>query len=899
LPVRSAPVVLLVTVAVFGGAPASAALAAGACPSGQDGAGWTLSTTTYGTASTRHPYVGNGYLSQRVPPAGMGYMATGEKTGWPLYTPRYDGAFVGGLYGRDPLIVDADGQSRTIDSAIPTWSTLSVTAGGDTFSPTTPAGRISNFKQSLYLGCGLLRTSLTWTAADGKVTDLAYDVIASRDRMHVGAVHLSMTPRWSGTATVADVIDGAGARRLLQTGGGAWRGGPTVDVTFETQSIGTPGAVASTLSYGAGVQPSSDKRTAKAQNLTASRTVSFPVTARTTYQLTKFVGVDTALTSAKPEADAVAASQSAAARGWSGLLADHAATWAKLWTSDIEVGGNAELQEWVRSNLYALLSSIRGGTDNSISPVGLSSDNYAGLVFWDAETWMYPSLLLMHPDIADAVVAYREKTLPGARTNAVNLGYKGLFYPWNGAGTGDLASECHSVSPPHCVTQIHLQGDIALSVWQYYQATGDLNWLRSRWNILKGNAEFWAGRVTANGDGTYSINNVAGPDEYSNGVNDGVFTNAGAATALRNATKAAKLLGESAPASWTAIADHLRMPFDSANQVFRQYDGYAGTLIKQADTVLLIYPLEWSMSADVAAKTLDYYAERTDPDGPAMTDSVHAIDAAQIGAPGCATYTYLRRSITPFIRDPFAQFAEARGDKAGAQDPLAGAPAFDFLTGSGGFSQVFTYGLTGLRWRDDGIRLDPMLPPQLSGGVTLRGLHWHGSTFDVKIGAASTTVTVRSGDPLPVDARGTRQVIRSGGSLSLTTRRPDLAAPANLALCKPGTATSEEAGMYADAAVDGSHATIWAPADATASLTVDLRAKVQVGRIAVTWTDTLPATSSVQVSADGKAWTTVAPAADGSLASAVTARYVRVTMTRADTAPRTGIREVAVNAPTA
>jgi hypothetical protein len=55
----------------------------------------------------------------------------------------------------------------------------------------------------------------------------------------------------------------------------------------------------------------------------------------------------------------------------------------------------------------------------------------------------------------------------------------------------------------------------------------------------------------------------------------------------------------------------------------------------------------------------------------------------------------------------------------------------------------------------------------------------------------------------------------------------------------------------------------------------------------------------VQVSADGTTWTTVAPAADGTLASTVTARYVRVTMTRADGAPRTGIREVVVNSPTA
>jgi trehalose/maltose hydrolase-like predicted phosphorylase len=201
---------------VLGLSPASA-IAASPCPAGQDGAGWTLSTHEFSNISTRHAYVGNGYLSQRVPAAGMGYLSTGEKTGWPLYTPRYDGAFVAGLYGADPKIESG----RTIDAAIPTWSTLALTAGSETYSPTTPSGEISNYSQTLYLGCGLLRTSLTWTTADGKATDLVYDVIADRADPRVGAVHMTMVPHWSGPATVTDTIDGAGARRLVPTGGGA------------------------------------------------------------------------------------------------------------------------------------------------------------------------------------------------------------------------------------------------------------------------------------------------------------------------------------------------------------------------------------------------------------------------------------------------------------------------------------------------------------------------------------------------------------------------------------------------------------------------------------------------------------------------------------------------------
>ncbi|MGZ4665037.1 MAG: haloacid dehalogenase [Frankiaceae bacterium] len=646
-----------------GRSPQTAGVAGSTCPDAGADDGWTLSTTTFDPAFFRHAFVGNGYLGLRVPTNGMGYVATGEKTGWPLFTPRYDGAFVAGLYAQDPKLAGG----RQAIAAIPNWSTLTVGAGNETFTSTTPAARISHYQQTLLMRCGLLSTKLTWTTSDGKATDLVYDVLADQVHPHVGVVRLRMTPHWNGPAKIADVIDGAGARRLVQTGGGT-HGEATTDVTFASQTTRTAGAVASTLRPDAGVAVSSTTRDIGRGNLTASQSLTFPVQSGQTYQLAKFVGVDTALTSKQPEASAVGASRAAAAQGWSSLFSGHARAWAGLWRSDIVLPDRPDLQAWIRSGLYGLASNIRRGADTSISPVGLTSDNYAGLIFWDAETWMFPGLLLLHPEIAKSVLEYRFKTLPGARANAQRLGLPGVFYAWNSASKGDLATECHSVDPPHCITQIHLQGDIALAVWQYYLATKDTGWLRRHgWPMLQGIAEFWAGRVTANADGSFSIKNVAGPDEYSNGVNDGVYTNAVAATALRNATRAAQLLGKPTPARWTTIADKLRMPFDQQRQLFLQYDGYTGSLIKQADTVLLLYPVEWPMSTTVAANTLNFYAERTDPDGPAMTDSVHAIDAAEIGEPGCATHTYLMRSVQPFIRDPFAQFAEARGSKPGAQ----------------------------------------------------------------------------------------------------------------------------------------------------------------------------------------------------------------------------------------
>lgn len=863
-------------------APEAAGSAQGPCLKGD---GWTATATRIDPKDSHHAFVGNGYLGQRVPPNGTGYAAPGGTTGWPLKTPEYDGSFVSGLYAKGPK----DLKGRQAIAAIPTWTTLDVATGGahpDTFSSATAPGRISHYRQTLSLRCGFVRTSLTWTAADGRVTDLVYDVLADRTDAHTGAVRLRMTPHWSGSATVTDGLDGRGARRMTPSADGATTGGKeaggkeaggagtgrTMDVGFRTDGTKTEGAVASTLRTGPGVR-ANPPRPAAQDKLSNRQQVSFPVRSGRSYELTKYVGVDTALTSRTPRAAADAASRRAADRGWDSLFARHSAAWQRLWRSDIEVKGRRDLQSWVRSAQYGLLANTRAGNRNSIGPTGLTSDNYAGEIFWDAETWMYPGLLAAHPALARSIVDYRYKTRAGAAANARKLGYDGLFYSWTSGSKGDLWNECHSWDPPHCKTQNHLMGDISLATWQYYLATKDTAWLRSRgWPVLKGIAEFWASRATRNADGSYSVKNVAGPDEYSNGVDDAVFTNAGAATALRHAGRVAAILGEKAPASWKTIADKLRIPYDSKKKIFEQYAGYKGTTIKQADTVLLMYPLEWPMSQTQAARTLDFYAGHTDPDGPAMTDSVHAIDAAGIGEAGCSTYTYLERSIKPFVRGPFDQFSEARGEKAGAEDPHAGKPAQDFLTGKGGFLQTFTHGLTGLRLREDRVRLDPMLPPQLSDGVTLRGLHWQGRTYDIEIGAHQTTVRLTAGAPMRIESPEGEKIVSRGVPAVLKTRRPDLAATSNAARCTTATATSEEPGLYAGAAVDGNATTAWVPDAATGALTVDLGRTVDVGQITPHWNKTRPTSYNVQVSRDGKHWTGTG------YAGRSPARYVRVTV---------------------
>ncbi|WP_330256322.1 discoidin domain-containing protein [Nocardia sp. NBC_00565] len=885
-------IVLAATAALFAGCHAGP-VSSEVCPG--DGSAstpaWAPSSSQVDAPIDAHPFVGNGYLGLRVPPRGMGYTATNEMTGWPLYTPAYDGAFVAGLYARTPGVADG----REVAAAIPNWSALLVGVGEHTYSPTTPSAQITNFAQTLHLRCGLVRTRLTWTTPDGKATDLVYDVLTDRTDQHVGAVHLTVVPHWSGEMVVADVLDGAGARRLRQTDVGA-RDDDSIRVGFRTDGTDVGGDIVSVLRPGQGVQSNAIQQLPPDRDLSARQEVRFPVRDSDSYQMTKFVGVDTTRTSPDPVATAFDAAQRAVRSGWAALLAGTATAWRSLWRGDIEVPDQPDAQTWARGALYSLYSSTNSLQDNSISPVGLSSDNYGGTVFWDADIWMFPALLQFSPQLAKSVVEYRYRTLPAAQANARRLGYRGAFYPWTSASSGDL-DECHSWDPPHCLTQIHLQGDVSLAAWQYYTATGDNDYLRDRgWPIMRGVAEFWASRVTRNDDGSYSIRDVAGPDEYSNGVNDSVYTNAVAALALRNAARAAEILHEQRPPEWTTIADGLRMPFDGAQRIFVQFDGYTGTPIKQADTVLLIYPLDWPMPPDVAAHVLEYYSARTDPDGPAMTDSVHAIDAAKIGMPGCAADTYLERAARPFVRAPFGQFAEARGEKAGAKDPLAGAPAFTFVTAAGGFLQSFTNGLLGLRFDTDGIRIAPTLPPELRQGLTIRGIHWQGRTFDAAIGADETTLTLTDGQPMQVRTDSETRLLTEDATFG--TRRPDLTPTDNLARCKPVTTTSDEPGKYADAAVDGSTATGWAPNGPQGALTVDLGKETPIDRIVPHWTEPAPATITFTISADEHTWTpvTVNPAT-GTLPSAVSARYVRIELTATNPATHPGVRELEISGP--
>lgn len=394
--------------------------------------------------------------------------------------------------------------------------------------------------------------------------------------------------------------------------------------------------------------------------------------------------------------------------GEEALMQAHYRLWDELWQGDIRIEGDDDAQRIVRFALFNLYSSCRGGSRLSIPPMGLSLQGYNGHIFWDTELWMYPPMLLLNQDIARSMLDYRFDRLPAARKKALAYGYRGAMFPWESDDSGEEATPTHALTGPF---EHHITADIGIACWNYYCITRDMRWLqREGYPLLKEIADFWASRVTRNQDGSYSIHNVTGADEYANGVTDNAFTNGAASLALKYACQAAEICGEKVPEIWREIGENIRI-LQFENGVTREHSTYKGEMIKQADANLLAYPLGVITDEYRQRQDLEYYAERIDQkDGPAMSYSVYCVQYARMGEADKA-YEMFRRCYEPNLRKPFGVISET---------PTSNNPYF--MTGAGGLLQAVLNGFCGLQITDEGIVQLPSALPSHWKRVTVTGV---------------------------------------------------------------------------------------------------------------------------------------------------------------------------------
>lgn len=502
----------------------------------------------------------------------------------------------------------------------------------------------------------------------------------------------------------------------------------------------------------------------------ASTRISSELTLKNDTSLTFLTATRTSLDSSDVQSAAVADLKEALQRLAKGTLrTSHTEAWATLWESGIEVD-RSDVAAAINASMFAILSSVRDDWAYGLAPGGLTN-YYNGHSFWDTETWMYPPLLFLHPSIARSLVDYRFQRLDGAHRKAQSYSppYSGAMFPWESAFSG--VETCPTFAATG-LREDHISGDISFAIWQQWNLLQDRKWLRDvAFPILVDVADFWVSRSTKDTTGgSYHIRDVIPPDEYVDHVDDSVYTNFVASLALQYAVLAAKELNANCSQCdvYSAVSKGLVMLFDTDRQIHPEYAGYPGNLVKQADVVLLHFPLGMEMSEEIRRNDLEFYSARTDAHGPAMTWGMHSIGYLDLqDYPQAAKF--FNMSFQDNMHAPLQVWTETPDGNA-----------VNFITGAGGFLQTVIAGYPGVRIEEatQSLRVQPVCMEGATS-MKLRGLHQgQGGQLDVQYwcAAGSTVpskleVTARSALRLSVkvvqgDRAGTH-VLRKGESFAL------------------------------------------------------------------------------------------------------------------------------------
>ena len=652
-------------------------------------------------------------------------------------------------------------------AAIPGWSEIDYDPGHGVWmnSIRLAPAIFADYRQTLDMHDATLTTRYDFNYA-GQSTGVAVQTFVSQADPHLAATRITLTPRFSGKVElkfplrlwsqhqprfpidrmsgdemIAAVIASGqnldnkpvptadrkpvwypGYTQVLADQGDA----KSLTLSLDGRAVqGLAMAEAAAVQLPAGVAPISSRIIKDDWQLTLDVVV--PVAAGKSYAFTKYVAVSRAGWGGDAKADLALATQ-ARATGFDALLARHQAAWHRLWRADIVVDGDPAVQKAVHSDIYYLYANTTVGTAWPMGACALTP-NYAGHAFWDSDSWVFPALLLLHPERAKPIVMFRARTMAPARTQAAQYGWKGLMYPWESDPEKGTVVTPHFAEGVH--REIHNNADIAIAQWQYWLASGDLGWLRQHgWPVIHGIAEFWASRVHWDpAHDRYEILHVTSPDEAYDDVPNDSFTNAAAQKALRIAVAAAQAVGATPDPQWSRIADHLYIPFDTAAQRHQDFDpSVPHDKITWFGSTLawLMYPnLDLPMSPAVRRNDFAYQLQalKTHGDDPnEMLMVMLAVGSAELGDASDAGQ-WLQRNVTGFLKPPFNVRTETVANNNGY-----------ILATSAGYVQSMLYGLTGLRIDAKGLdpAYAPVLPPSWKS-LTLKGVSFRGKRYDITV----------------------------------------------------------------------------------------------------------------------------------------------------------------------
>jgi alpha,alpha-trehalose phosphorylase len=453
--------------------------------------------------------------------------------------------------------------------------------------------------------------------------------------------------------------------------------------------------------------------------------------------------------------------------GWDGLLKQQRDYLDRFWRrADVELEGDAELQQALRFALFHTLQAGARGEQRAIAAKGLTGPGYDGHTFWDTEMFVLPVLTYTAPHAAADALRWRWQTLDLARDRAQTLGLRGAAFPWRTI----RGQECSSYWPAGTAA-FHINADIADAAARYVAATGDREFARDAGlELLVETARLWRSLGHHDPAGRFRIDGVTGPDEYSAVADNNLYTNlmaqrnmrAAADLAERHPRHAARLdVDEEEIASWRDAAAAVVIPFDETLGVHSQSEGftshqlwdfdatepdqyplllhfpyfdlYRKQVVKQADLVLALYVCGESFSADEKARAFDYYEALTVRDS-SLSACTQAVVAAEVGHLELA-HEYFAEAARIDLDDLEHNTADGIHIASVAGTWIAAVAGF------GGM-------------RDHGGQLS--FRPRLAGGLTrLRfRVMFHGSSLLVDVNHEHATYSLLRGEPLQLSHHG-------------------------------------------------------------------------------------------------------------------------------------------------
>ena len=535
---------------------------------------------------------------------------------------HYPGTYFAGVY--DVVDVTVDGTSMTDEEIVnaPNWLPLRFRLGdGDWFElDALDDADLVEFHQELDVRHGILTRNVTVRDALGRTTTVRSDRFVSQATPRLAAMRVTILPvDWSGPVTVRSGIDGRVAntnvaahsphahRHLRPT---SLREPAPDMVLLEAEtgrsSIRIATAARTTVRLGGSeVRPDrrfdTDQRGAVAHEFTMDAAAGMPLV------IEKVVHVSTSRDRAVLTPAAAAVEGVADAASFDALMIAHVQAWERLWLEfAVELRPSGDEALALHFNAFHVLQTlnlVHADIDAGIPARGLHGEAYDGHVFWD-ELFVYPFVTLRRPRLTPGLLAYRHRRLGAAKAAAEGDGHAGAMFPWQSGIAGDDVTPTRLFNPlneqwmpDNSRLQRHVGLAIAFSAWQYYESTGDSQFLLHEGaDLIVEIARFFASLAVYDpARDRYSIDHVMGPDEFHDGyvdrpgegLRDNVYTNVMTAWVLRRAIATVDVLRRHpgrlawmrlgvSPGEleeWERIALRLTVVFND-DGTLSQFDGY-------------------------------------------------------------------------------------------------------------------------------------------------------------------------------------------------------------------------------------------------------------------------------------------------------------------------------------